>query len=242
VVFDESREQKIRALLSQLSGVEGVQIQEDAQGRIQTLAIQVSNDIDARRLTRDVESALLSGLGLTIDHRAIAISPNGFNSAQNGSQESPETRSVRSLRGESWQEPSQPGVSDDRRIRFLSARCLPDGELYVEITVELQIRGETYAGQIRDADTPRGRLLAAARATLRALAPTLEGEMAFVLEGLEEFTVQDAVGILAILGVRSGHHRSYFHGSAIIRQDPVEAAVRAVLDALNRHWAGRTAS
>jgi hypothetical protein len=119
---------------------------------------------------------------------------------------------------------------------------VPDGELYVEITVELQIRGETYAGQIRDADTPRGRLLAAARATLRALAPTLEGEAAFVLEGLEEFTVQDTAGILAILGARSGHHRSYFHGSAIIRQDPVEAAVRAVLDALNRLWAGRTAS
>jgi hypothetical protein len=33
VVFDESREQKIRALLSQLSGVEGVQIQEDKRSR-----------------------------------------------------------------------------------------------------------------------------------------------------------------------------------------------------------------
>ena len=240
MAVDESRERKIRALLSQLSGVEGVQVEEDAEGRIQTLTIQVSNNTDARRLTRDVESALLSGLGLTIDHRAIAISANGFNSSQKGSQDAPGRPSVQSLRGESWQELSEPVPPGDRRIRFLSVRCVPDGELYVEITVELKIKGETYAGQIRDADTPRGRLLAAARASLRALSPTLEGEAAFVLEGLEEFTVQGAAGILAILGARSGHHRQYFHGSAIIRQDPVEAAVRAVLDALNRYWAGRT--
>ena len=240
MAVDESRERKIRELLSQLSGVEGVQVEEDAEGRIRTLTIQVSYETDPRRLTRDVESALLSGLGLTIDHRAIAINANGFNSQQNRSQDAPGRPSVRSLRGESWQEPFQLAPPGDRRIHFLSVRCVPDGELYVEITVELKIEGETYAGQIRDADTPRGRLLAAARATLRALSPALEGEAAFVLEGIEEFTIQDAAGILAILGARSGHHRPYFHGSAIVRQNPVETAVRAVLDALNRYWAGRT--
>ena len=231
----EPRQKEIHRLLSQLTGVEDVRVHLDdtRDGEIRELDIVTHGATDARRLTRDIESALLSGLGIVVDHRSIRISPNGII----GGQDDPsDEKSVRSLRKTAWQDPPQPAAQAERRIRLLNVRCVPDGSLYVEVTVELEIEGQTFMGQIRDADTPHGRSLTAARATLRAVAPTLDSDTAFVLEGLEEFKVVDEEGMLAVLRARSGRERPYFHGSAIVRASKVEAAARAVLDGLNRFW------
>ncbi|MBA3572444.1 MAG: hypothetical protein H0W34_10830, partial [Pyrinomonadaceae bacterium] len=77
------------------------------------------------------------------------------------------------------------------------------------------------------------------RATLQALAGTFDEDAAFVLEGIEEIAVSDAQGLLAVLSARVGRERPVFHGSVILQGDPLEAAARAVLDALNRFQAAR---
>lgn len=229
----------IRALLCQLSGVERVDIRSEANGEITGLDVRVSGSIDERRLTRDIESALQSGLGYQIDHRSVRFHSNG---AKNKQELLEAVRSDERLEmgGEAWHEPRQLSPPGDRRVKLNSVRCVPDGELYAEVTVELEINGESYRGKIRDADTPHGRMLMAARSTLRALAPTLASDTAFVLEGLEVINVESETGVLAVLRARSGRDRPYFHGSAIVREDATEAAARAVLDGLNRYWAVRS--
>ena len=239
---------QIKDLLAQVAGVEAVQVQEGPPGQILAIDIQVADAGEARRITRNVESALMTGLGLIVDHQMIRVVQNGHPPRSNGSESATE-----GLQAAPWADlPAQslpvgtqmapeppPEALESRRVRLAAVRSVPDGDLYVEVTVDLEIEGQFHRGQVRDTDMPRTRLLAAARATVAALTSALEPGTALALEGLEEFRVADAKGILAILRARVGQSRPVLHGAAILDRDPVDAAARAVLDALNRFWAQR---
>ncbi len=235
---------QIKALLAQVSGVEEVQVQEGQPGQILAIDIQVADAGEARRITRNVESALMTGLGLIVDHQMIRVVQNGHPRRGNGSEtagDGPEPSLWADLPAQSLpvlteMEPEAAEALESRRVRLAAVRCVPDGELYVEVTVDLEIAGQFYRGRVRDTDMPRTRLLAAARATVAAMANALEPGTALALEGLEEFRVADTRGILAILRARVGQSRPVLHGAAILDRDPVDAAARAVLDALNRFW------
>ena len=235
---------QIKDLLAQVSGVQEVQVQEDPAGELLGIEIQVADPGEARRITRNVESALMTGLGLIVDHEMIRVVQNGRPSSGNGA-----TVSAAEPEPSLWQElpaqslpvepamaPETPEALESRRVRLAAVRCVPDGEFQVEVTVDLEIGGRFYRGTVRDTDVPRTRLLAAARATVAAMSDALEPGTALALEGLEEFRVADAKGILAILRARVGQSRPVLHGAAILDRDPVDAASRAVLDALNRFW------
>lgn len=230
---------QVRELLCQIHGVVAVDIEEGPRGEIRAIDIRVDDPAAAGRVTRDVESALMSGLDLTIDHRIIHVNPNGSGTRRNGRdapvlEEFPaHSLQVFRLVGQSEREP------EARRIRLRGVRCAPDGDRYVEITVEIESRGETYAGRIRDADIARGRLLAAGRATLQAVAGTFGEDTTLVLEGIEEFAVCGDRALLAVVSARVGRDRPVFHGAALLQGDPLEAAARAVLDALNRFQAAQ---
>ncbi|HKY61001.1 MAG TPA: hypothetical protein VJP59_08315 [Gemmatimonadota bacterium] len=238
---------QIQDLLAQVSGVQDVQVQEDQGGQILGIEIRVADAGEARRITRNVESALMTGLGLIVDHEMIRVVQNGRPYSGNGSEvsaEGPEASLWQDLPAQSLPEepemaPESPEALESRRVRLAAVRCVPDGDLYVEVTVDLEIAGQFHRGRVRDTDMPRTRLLAAARATVGAMTSALEPGTALALEGLEEFRVADTKGILAILRARVGQSRPVLHGAAIVDRDPVDAAARAVLDALNRFWALR---
>ncbi|MGH7557703.1 MAG: hypothetical protein ACREMD_07995 [Gemmatimonadota bacterium] len=241
----QNRAIQIRDLLGQLSGVEGVEVEEDPDGGIRSIEIHVTEAGEARRITRNVESALMTGLGLIVDHERIRVVQNGGGPTGNGPDPARwEQVPARTLPVEPGMEPAEPEAEEpepleSRRVRLAAVRCVPDGELYVEVTVDLEIGGQFYRGQVRDTDMPRTRMLAAARATVGALASALEEGTALALEGIEEFRVGDARGVLAILRARMGHSRPVFHGAAIVDRDALDATARAVLDALNRFWQAR---
>src|SRR5688572_16428759 len=64
---------EIRDLLSQIRGIESVEIRQGPSGGIEGIEIAISPPTAERRVIRDVESALMSGLGIHVDHRAISI-------------------------------------------------------------------------------------------------------------------------------------------------------------------------
>ncbi len=241
----QDRASQIRNLLGQLSGVQGVNVDEDPEGGIRSIEIQVRDAGEARRITRNVESALMTGLGLIVDHERIRVVQNGGDPTGNGPDPVRwEPPPARSLPVEEGMGPGEPKVEEaeafeSRRVRLAAVQCVPDGELYVEVTVDLEIGGQIYRGRVRDTDMPRTRMLAAARATVGALASAMEEGTALALEGVEQFRVGDARGVLAILRARIGHSRPVFHGAAIVDRDALDATARAVLDALNRFWQAR---
>ena len=236
---------QIRHLLRQLSGVEEVEVEEDPGGEILSIQIHVAEAGEARRVTRNVESALMTGLGMIVDHERIKVVQNGRRPKGNGPEPVRwEHSPARTLPQEPVMEPEEPEADEpepleSRRVRLAAVRCVPDGELYVEVTVDLEIGGQFYRGQVRETDMPRTRMLATARATVGALGNSLEEGTAIALEGIEEFQVGDAKGVLAILRARVGHSRPVFHGAAIVDRNPLDATARAVLDALNRFWQAR---
>src|SRR5687767_15995948 len=64
---------EIRDLLGQVDGIASVEVRQGAMGEIEALEIAVTPGAVEKRVVRDVESALMSGLGIRIDHQVIQI-------------------------------------------------------------------------------------------------------------------------------------------------------------------------
>lgn len=226
-------EAEISALLCMVRGVEHVSVDTSHGGELRGIQIEIAPDEPPRRIVRDVESALMSGLGLTVDHRMIRVR---VHSRRNDAATGPNwARSAQVLRGKPLPQPGPAPTLD--RVRLKSVRIDPDGELYCRVTVELEADGESYEAEIREADTGRARMLAVGRATIAALSRSVEREIAIALEGIEEFNICDEPAVIARIQSRRGLDQRSFHGAALIEGAPHHAAARAVLDALNRYWA-----
>ena len=215
-----------------IRGVEAVEVRVSADGSIDSVEVRISETRSTTRVIRDIESALMSGLGLKIDHRAIHIMNGHKGNGQNRGYAAIEDLGVKEEAAAEYP------TDDSDRIRLLSVRCRPDGRGYCEVTVEIGQEEGPMKATAREADTRRGRMQSAARAALDAVARSAAGiGMAFGLDGLEEFEVGDEDGLLAVLTVLQGRERRRFHGAALEHADPEIAAARAVLDGLNRYWA-----
>ena len=216
-----------------IRGVESVDVRVAPDGSIDSVEVRITESRSTTRVIRDIESALMSGLGLRVDHKAIRVTNGSSNGHDPGS-----TFAQEDLGGGSGEEPPLYPVDDTDRIRLLGVRCKPDGRGYCEVTVEIQHEDERSSATVREADTRRGRMQSSARAALEAVAKSQAGAgMALGLDGLEEFEVGDEDGLLAVLTVLQGRERRRFHGAALEHADPESSAARAVLDGLNRYWA-----
>lgn len=231
---------EIRDLLSQIRGIESVDVRQGPSGGIEGLDIVISPPAAERRVIRDVESALMSGLGIQIDHRAIRIRKavndererhaKGNGGGTPGGPVATPAGLAKSLAARFM----QPTGLDEERIRLEHVRCEPDGERYCDVTVTLHVADQTVERTVREADTHRGRIMASGRAVTDAITTVLSEEAAIALDGVEEFSICEADGLLALLRIRQGRARQDFYGAALVEGDATEAAARAVLDAMNR--------
>lgn len=233
---------EIESLLVRIQGIEGVEVIPGPQGGIAGIGLAVAPGVAEKRVLRDVESALMSGLGMEIDHRAVTIrrAPNGTGERRDPTPEAglPEwepPRAGKSLSARFMQSTS-PSAG---RIRLMSVTCESDGELACDVAVTLTVDGETSSRTVREADSRRGRMRAAARATVEALAAALGEGATAALEGAEEFSVCEADGVLVLLRARRGRTREEYYGAALSEGDEADAAARAVLDAMNRFLEAR---
>ena len=222
---------EIRELLRLIRGVEAVEVRVAPDGSIDSVEVRIAESRSTARVIRDIESALMSGLGLRIDHKAIHVANGAGNGSAAGGYA---TEPMFPIPGD--EDPEYPTPEGDR-IRLVSVRCEPDGRGYCQVTVEIMYDGRKVGTAIREVDTRRGRMQAAARGAIDAVGKSAGVIAAFGLDGLEEFEVGDEDGILAVLTVLQGRERRRFHGAALEHADPESAAARAVLDGLNRYWA-----
>ncbi len=224
---------EIGSLLRLVRGVQHVVVDTNHDGELQGIQIEIAPDEPPRRIVRDVESALMSGLGLTVDHRMIRVRLHGQrrNSVATGPNGSIPAQNLQQKAG------AVPPANPMDRIRLRSVRTDPDGELYCRVTVEIEADGERYDAEVREADTGHARILAAGRATIAALSRSIEREVAIALEGIEEFMICDEPAMIARIQARRGLDTRAFQGAALTEGQPHHAAARAVLDALNRYWA-----
>ncbi|HEY7472803.1 MAG TPA: hypothetical protein VIE68_10710 [Gemmatimonadota bacterium] len=233
---------QIDTLLETLTGVVRARVRPDANGR-QLREIHVLSDgaLAPKQIVRNIETLLKTAFDLTIDHRivSIAVLKEGADVDEAG-REAPAPDKPRrpATAGTTSAAPKGPAVAPASpavaRVVFHRLRILQDDPLKCTAHVELKLGDVIFEGSHRDTDTPEARIYAAARAVIEALEYLTEKEMAFYLAGLEQMRVYEEHLLVVLIEARRGRHRMRMVGTAAVRDDLHEAAVRAVLDAVNR--------
>jgi hypothetical protein len=173
-----------------------------------------------KQIVRNIETLLKTAFELTIDHRivSIAVLKEGAPLAQ----------------GEVEPADAEAPKGAMPRLVFQRLTVTQDEPLKCTAHVELKLGDVIFEGTHRDTDTPKARLYSSARAVIEALDYLAEKEMAFYVAGLELLNVFQRDVMVVLVEGRHELQQERMMGTALIGDDPHEAAVRAVLDAVNR--------
>jgi hypothetical protein len=204
-------------LLTSLEGVLSARVVTTPLGEVSEVHILAQAGLQAKQLVRNVESALLAQLGLRVDHRKISIAQTA------------EVRPIETLERHAVRERSL-----QRTVLFEGVAIQPGRKPARQmVQVSLSVGGRVEAAEEESADSVRGRIEAAARATVALLDRLLEkGSLA--LEGARLVQTMDRDLVFAGVQAMSGRETLLLTGTAQVKEHPERAAVLAVLDATNR--------
>lgn len=233
--FDPSQ---IDSLLETLTGVVRARVRPDEKGgQLREIHILSDGALAPKQIVRNIETLLKTAFDLTIDHRIVSIAVL----KEGAGVEEPPREATAPERPAPGTAPnlaaSSAGTSSTgagARVVFHRLRVVQDESLKFTAHVELKLGDVIFEGSHRDTDTPEARVYAAARAVIEALEYLTEKEMAFYLAGLEQMRVYEEHLLVVLIEARRAHHRMRMVGTAAVKDDLYEAAVRAVLDAVNR--------
>lgn len=176
-----------------------------ANGRIEEVHVLAAPAKPAKQVVRDVQSLAMASYGINIDRRTVSV--------------------VQIERGER---------EGGERPSILDIREATEGAR-LDAAVTLGWQGEVFVGEASGPAASATRLRLIGEATLRALEAAIGGEIGLALAALETPTVGNRqVAIAQVVVVSAGEERTMV-GSALVGKEPSQAAVRAVLDAINRH-------
>lgn len=221
---------RIDDLLLTLSGVVRARVRAAADdSRLTEIHILSDGAVPPKQIVRNIETLLRTAFDITIDHRIVSIAVlkedaplARASSGAEGGHERAGDESESALRGQA------------PRLVFQRLRVVHDEALKCTAHVELKLGDVIFEGSHRDTDTPRARMYSSARAVIEALDYLAEKEMALYLAGLDLLRVYQRDVMIVLVEGRHQLHQVRLLGTAMIEDDPYEAAVRAVLDAVNR--------
>jgi hypothetical protein len=204
-------------LLTSLEGVLSARVVTTPLGEVSEVHILAQAGLPAKQLVRNIESALLAQLGLRVDHRKISI-------AQTADVKPIETLDRHAVRERSLM----------RAVLFEGLTVQPGRRPQRSLVqVVLTCGGKSEGAEEEAADTMRGRVEAAAKATTAVLDRMLsKGSM--LLEGARVIQALDREVVFVTVQAMNGRDAVLLTGTAEVRQNPERAAVLAVLDATNR--------
>jgi hypothetical protein len=207
------RKQAMETLLTRVAGVQSARIEMTDTGEIERIHVVPSGRFSPVQQKRHIQSALLAAHNLNLDPRLISLVP---------------------LKEDFENGAGAPSVSPRQgRVRINQLGYQQEG-FKITAHLELEWDGQTFFGFDRDADTARGRMMAAARAALRAVENIAEQQAAFFLEGLDVLQKFDRKIVVASVRVVSEPGRASLVGCASVGQDPNYTAAQAVVAAVNR--------
>ena len=243
--FDPSQ---IDSLLETLTGVVRARVRPDEKGgQLREIHVLSDGALAPKQIVRNIETLLKTAFDLSIDHRivSIAVLKQGADVDEPAREAAPAERPAREpapakraarATGPTPVVAGSGGASAGAgsRVVFHRLRVVQDESLKFTAHVELKLGDVIFEGSHRDTDTPEARVYAAARAVIEALEYLTEKEMAFYLAGLEQMRVYEEHLLVVLIEARRSRQRMRMVGTAAVKDDLYEAAVRAVLDAVNR--------
>lgn len=203
--------------LGDIAGVRAARVVSDADGRIAEIHVLAAPGRSPKQLVRDIQSAVLTRFGITIDYRVVSVV-----------QLEREIESAAPAAAASSGPVAGGGASPRPVLRRLSAET---ASFSTEIKVGVALGGDEIDRVTRGPATAGLRLVA--EATVDAVADALRAEAVEVESAIvvPAGAWQVALVVLRVLTGRGDHVVS---GSAVIRRDPGDAVARATLAALNR--------
>ena len=158
----------------------------------------------AKQIVRDVQSLAMAAFGLAVDRRVISVV-----------------------------QIQDDQISQVHRPSILDIAETTKGN-HVELCVSLGWHGEVFRGASTGPLSLETRPRLVGEATLKALEQALNGDVALALSNIETIAIGPrTISIAVVVMVTNGEERTLI-GSAMVGTDPAAAAVRAVLDGVNR--------
>lgn len=223
---------QIDTLLETLTGIVRARVRPDDSGHaLREIHVLSDGALAPKQIVRNIETLLKTAFDLTIDHRIVSIAV-----LKEGADVEVADRADRADRAGGPAEERERPVPTRAvpRVVFHGLRIVEEDPLKCTAYVELKLGDVIFEGSHRDTDTPEARVYAAARAVIEALEYLTEKEMAFYLAGLEQMRVYEDQVLIVLVEARRARYRMRMVGTAAVIDDLQEAAVRAVLDAVNR--------
>lgn len=210
-VVSRSLVTEIEDALAQVSEIRAARVVTSPAGTIEEIHVLALPSKSPKQLVRDIESALMAGFGIEVDHKKISIAQLGQQAVHVGS---------------------------DASQRYVRARIRSVGEQvegsHAEISVTLEIDDEVFVGKAAGAASRTGRGRLVAEATLDAIEEYLKGAFTFALEDVDIIRLgRERIAAACVVLVSSSSEEA-FAGSALVHENEKDSIVRATLDAINR--------
>ncbi len=204
-------------LLTSLEGILSARVVTTPLGEVSEIHVLAQAGLVPKQLVRNIESALLAQLGLKEDHRKISIAQTA------------EVRPIETLERSAVRERAL-----QRGVLFEDLATAAGGRSQrVTLTVSLSQGGRLESASEETADTPVGRVEAAARAAVTVLDRLLP-KHSVSLEGTRVVQALERTVVFAMVRGLGGRDSMLLTGTAEVRESAERAAVFAVLDATNR--------
>ncbi len=193
--------------LCRLPAVDAVRVVGDSE-RVTEVHVLSGPEKSPKQVVRDVQSLAMARFGASIDRRVISVV-----------QIAPEDR--------------PPGVGGER-AKIVGIRESPEGNRST-VTVTLEWQGEQHTGTSSGPAASSARLRLVGEATLRALEQAHTGlpPMALDAIGAPAVGMRNVVVAVVVSAAPDGSD-DVTVGSSLAADEHTEAAVRAVLDSMNR--------
>ncbi|UCC73859.1 MAG: hypothetical protein JSV86_04670 [Gemmatimonadota bacterium] len=215
--LDQAKLQQAEQLLHGLTGVVSARIVADSGGKIEEIHVLTDKKVAPKQTVRNVESALLAQMGITVDHRKVSV-------AQTQGRGEGSTARIIGI-GQ---------LTGTRRYLFDGYEFERKMPQHIVCRVRLKLDDDEWIGEAEATDIERGRLNAAAQAALDALEQAEENQVGFALDGVKLIDVFDVpVVVTAVYGL-SGRTRTYLAGASPVTESAEHAAILATLKATNR--------
>ncbi|MBA4370656.1 MAG: hypothetical protein C0418_03640 [Coriobacteriaceae bacterium] len=193
-----------------MSGIKAARVVVSPEGTILEVHVLALPTKSPKQIVRDVESTVMAGFGIPVDHRKISI-------AQLGAEAMPKE-----------EEPAEGG-----RARIHAVDESVSG-VHASARVTIELEEELYVGEASGPASETGRRRIIAEAALEAVQHYAHGALTF---GLEDVSVvqlgRERVAVACVTLVTPMGEQA-FSGSALVRQNEKDSIVRATLDAINR--------
>lgn len=176
----------------------------ESNGHVREVHVVAEPGKSPKQVVRDVQSLAMAAFGVPVDRRVV---------------------SVVQIEGDRLAPAERPSIEDISES--------PSGSR-TQMQVKLAWQHEIFVGTAVGPAAQETRPRLVGDAALKALETAVGGDVAFALANIDQISLGPRTIMIAVVVMVAGGEERSLVGSALVASDPAHAAVRAVLDALNR--------